>query len=250
MGMTEFIHPHHSGICRRITVDPAREFVVGVDLGKSVDSTVIAIVEYVRVGTGEFEVSKASSHRGITITKEKYRETYDLRELQRLKLQTTYDEVIEHLVGLMNTTPLREAELVIDDSGVGRPIGDMIEAQTTLRPIRVTTTGGEHANKITERRWHVPKQEMVSLLSGLFATRMIRLAHNLPNLEVLRRESQTFLRTYTSSGRSTFSAASGRHDDTISALSLACWWATMKHSPAWSYRRGGDFSWGVARGMI
>jgi hypothetical protein len=29
-----------------------------------------------------------------------------LRELQRLKLQTTFDEVIEHLVGLMNTAPL------------------------------------------------------------------------------------------------------------------------------------------------
>jgi hypothetical protein len=250
MGMTEFVHPQHRGICRRITVDPAREFVVGVDLGKSVDSTVIAIVEYVRVGTGEFEVSKASSQRGITITKEKYCENFDLRELQRLKLQTTYDEVIEHLVGLMNAAPLREAELVIDDSGVGRPIGDMIEAQTALRPIRVTTTGGEQANNIGARRWHVPKQELVSVLSGLFATNRIRLAHDLPNLEVLRREAQTFLRTYTSSGRSTFSAASGQHDDTISALSLACWWATMKYSPSWSHRRGGEFSIAFVRGMI
>jgi hypothetical protein len=68
----------------------------------------------------------------------------------------------------------------------------MIEAQTTLRPIRITTTGGEQANKISARRWHVPKLELVSLLSGLFATNRIRVAHDLPNLEVLRREAQTF----------------------------------------------------------
>jgi hypothetical protein len=149
----------------------------------------------------------------------------------------------------MNTRPLCGAELVIDDSGVGRPTGDLIEAQTMLRPIRVTTTGGEQANKISRRRWHVPKVELVSHLSGLFATNGIRLAHDLPNLEVLRREAQTFLRSYTASGRSTFSAAAGEHDDTISALSLACWWAAMKYCPAWSRRRGGEFSVGVVRGL-
>jgi hypothetical protein len=220
-----------------------RAFVVGVDLGKSVDSTVIAILEYQRAGTGQYNV------RG-TITEERYREYYDLRELQRLKLQTSYDEIIQHLLGLMNTEPLCGADLVIDDSGVGRPTGDMIEAQTTLRPIRITTTGGEQANKISARRWHVPKLELVSLLSGLFATNRIRLAHDLPNLEVLRREAQTFLRSYTATGRSAFSAASGQHDDTISALSLACWWASMKHSPAWSHRRGGEFSVSAVRGMF
>ncbi len=150
----------------------------------------------------------------------------------------------------MNTRPLLGADLVIDDSGVGRPTGDMIEAQTTLCPIRVTTTSGEQANKISARRWLIPKLELVSLVSGLFATNRIRLAHDLPNLEVLRQEAQTFLRSYTASGRSMFNAASGQHDDTISALSLACWWAAMKHSPAWSQRRGGEFFGRFCQRMI
>ena len=247
MGMTDFVHPHHRGICRRVTIDPVNAFVVGVDLGKSLDSTVIAVLEYRLLGTGDYNVTDGNN---LTITQEKYREYFDLRELQRLKLQTTYDEIIQHLVFLMNTKPLCGADLVIDDSGVGRPTGDMIEAQTALRPVRVTTTAGEQANKISARRWHIPKLELVSHLSGLFATNRIRLAHDLPNLEVLRREAQTFLRSYTASGRSTFNAASGEHDDTISALSLACWWASMRHSPAWSRRRGGEFSVGVVRGMI
>jgi hypothetical protein len=132
MGVTDFFHPRE-GSCRRVTIDEVREFVVGVDLGKSVDSTVIAVVEYRCVGTGEFDVSPGA-HNWLTVTKERYREHYDLRELQKLKLNTSYDEIIQHLVGLMNTNPLRGAELVIDDSGVGRPTGDMIEAQTHLRP--------------------------------------------------------------------------------------------------------------------
>jgi len=69
---------------------------------------------------------------------------------------------------------------------------------------------------------------LVSTLSGLFSTNRIRLAHDLPNLEVLRRECQAFLRNWTGSGRATFSASGSNHDDTISALSLACWWASMK----------------------
>jgi len=50
----------------------------------------------------------------------------------------------------------------------------------------------EQANKISARRWHVPKLELVTVLSGLFATNRIRLAHNLPNLEVLRPRRKPF----------------------------------------------------------
>ena len=59
MGVTNFFHPRE-GSCRRVTIDTVREFVVGVDLGKSVGSTVIAIVEYQCVGNGEFDVSPAN----------------------------------------------------------------------------------------------------------------------------------------------------------------------------------------------
>ena len=67
---------------------------------------------------GEFDVSPGKPHNQLTVTKERYRENFDLRELQRLKLQTSYGEIIQHLVALINTKPLCGAELVIDDSGV------------------------------------------------------------------------------------------------------------------------------------
>jgi hypothetical protein len=246
MAISEFMHK--GGLHRRVNINPIRAFTVGADLGQSVDSTVIAIVEYTLIGTGDFDVKKGQN--GVTILQERYVEHFDLRELQRIKLKTNYDEIIDHLVALMNTDPLRGANLAIDDTGCGRPFGDMVESQTFLRPLRITSTSGNEATKVSNSRWHVPKAELVSVLSGLFATNRIRLAHDLPNLEVLRRETQTFLRTITASGRSQFSAASGQHDDTLSALSLACWVASMKHSPAWARRRGGEVSTGFVRGMI
>jgi hypothetical protein len=172
MGVTEFTHPRHPGICRRFTADPERAFVVGCDLGKSVDSTVIAIIEYQRIGTGEWRED------GTNTVSERYRESFDLRELQRLKLQTSYDEIIDHLVQLMNTEPLYDADLVIDDDGVGRPTGDLIEAKTSLRPMRVTTTGGEQATRSAHaagmcRNRSLCRTCLVSSLPTGFVLRMI-----------------------------------------------------------------------------
>jgi hypothetical protein len=210
------------------------------------DSTAIAIVDYQRLGTGEFHVDEGQTTATIS---EKCREQYDLRELQRIKLQTSYDEIIDHLDALMNTNPLRGSDLVFDSTAAGIVFGDMLEARTKLDPIRITTTAGMEATKAGPRRWHVPKAELISCLSGLFSTNRVRVAHDLPNLEVLRREVQAFLMGH-SSGRATYSASGSNHDDTISALSLACWWVSMKHSPAWSRRRGGEFSQGFVRGLI
>ena len=52
--VTDFLH--HGKNCRRVLVEPKREFVVGVDLGQMADNTTVAIVQYMRMGTGEFDV--------------------------------------------------------------------------------------------------------------------------------------------------------------------------------------------------
>jgi len=138
-----------------------------------------------------------------------------------------------HLLIGQQTLVINAIRAHLAEFGIIAPVG---------RQPQISQCALEQANKISARRWHVPKLELVTVLSGLLATNRIRLAHNLPNLEVLRRETQTFLHIYGASGRSTFSAASGKHDDTISAFSLACWWASMPYNPAWSHRRGGDFA--------
>jgi hypothetical protein len=226
---------HKGETWRKFPVKPKRAFVVGVDLGKSVDSTAIAILEYQLCGTQSWIEKRGNSN----VLVERYRESYDLRELERIPLGTPYPEIVAYCESLMQREPLRShGTLVLDDTGGGVPIGDMFEAQTNLRPIRVTTTAGEFENYVGRNRWHVPKAILVATVNGLLSCGELRVAKSLPTAEVLREELKNFRRSLSAAGRATFSAAAGKHDDTISALSLACWYASHQHSPASRTRRG------------
>jgi hypothetical protein len=50
-----------------------------------------------------------------TFLNEKARETYDFRELQRIKLKTDYSDIVQHVNDLMHTDPLRGCDLIVDD---------------------------------------------------------------------------------------------------------------------------------------
>ena len=52
-------------------------------------------------------------------------------------------------------------DLVIDESGVGRAVGDMFNA-AGLRPVRVSITAGTDATIQGERRWSVSKALLIS----------------------------------------------------------------------------------------
>jgi hypothetical protein len=166
MAVTTF---HHKGkTVRRTRVEPRREFVCAFDIGQAIDNTTIAVLEYQLRGTGEFTVTEGQN--GITLVNEKHDELFDLRELQRIKLQTSYDDICAHIDRLMNTEPLVGADLAFDSTAAGRVFGDMLESSTRLKPLRITTTAGLESVKVDERAYHVPKQELVSCLSVLFAT--------------------------------------------------------------------------------
>jgi hypothetical protein len=71
----------------------------------------------------------------------------------------------------MAREPLRsDGALVLDDTGGGVPMGDQFEAQTNLRPIRITTTAGEEASYVGKNRWRVPKAILVATVDGLLST--------------------------------------------------------------------------------
>jgi hypothetical protein len=244
MVVTTFVHKGETW--RKFPVTPKRAFAVGVDLGKSVDSTCVAIVEYGLIGSNNWIEKRGNSN----VLVEKYQEHFDLRELERIPLGTPYPEVVAYCESLMAREPLRsDGTLVIDDTGAGRPVGDFFENQTNLRPIRITTTAGELVSYEGRNRWHVPKAILVATVDGLLSSGELRVAKSLPTAEALREELKNFRRSLSAAGRATFSAAAGKHDDTISALSLACWYASHQHSPGSRTRRG-EVSTGVVRGMI
>jgi hypothetical protein len=235
---------------RRVSIDPRREFAAGVDLGKSIDATMVAVVEYTSVGLGTFDKRDSTVVNGLDIYQERFRETYDVRSLIKIPLGTGYDAVIAQLDYIIHQEPLVGCALVVDHGGIGAVFCDLLENQTNLTAIRVHSTGGDEARRIKHNHWSVPKITLVSLLAGLFASERIRIASDLPNLEVLRREAQNFVTRYSATGRPTFDAAIGEHDDALSAIALAVWRLWTQHSPTFSGHRGGDYFVGTVRGMF
>ena len=81
---------------------------------------------------------------------------FRIRPLQRLPLGLSYVEQVGLVAQLLARPPLgADCEFVIDETGVGRPVGDLFDG-AGLRPTRVTITAGDTQTGIG-LRWHVAK---------------------------------------------------------------------------------------------
>src|SRR5512143_545381 len=80
-------------------------YVIGVDLGQSHDPTAVCVVR--RIDDGP-------------------RPIFQVGHLERLPLNTPYPAIVGHVLQQMSRKPLvGKSELVIDFTGVGRPVFDL-----------------------------------------------------------------------------------------------------------------------------
>lgn len=111
--------------------------------------------------------------------------------------------------------------MLVDYTGVGRPVLDMFAGRRLLRMAQgVVITGGREVSG-NRTGWLVPKGELVSKLQALLHSGDLRIAASLPNAAVLARELQDFRVRFTEAGNATFNAREGAHDDLVLALALA-----------------------------
>ncbi len=180
-------------------------YIIGCDPGQSVDPTAIAAV---RVRDGVVWVG----------------------HLERLPLGTTYPQVINRVIALMGRKPFADnSELVLDMTGVGRPVADMF-AEACLRPVNVTITAGDTAT-VEKGVHHVPKLHLVSGVQALLHADRLKVQAKLPDAPILKSELQDFQAHVTDQGRWKFGARIGRHDDLVLAVALACWRAAARGRP-------------------
>ncbi|MFL6587203.1 MAG: hypothetical protein ACJ8GV_10020 [Luteimonas sp.] len=148
---------------------------------------------------------------------------YEVAHLERLKLGMPYPAQVDYLEGIMTRQPLSaiRAGLLVDYTGVGRPVFDMFGQRAALRHAQgVVITGGRQTSG-TRAGWSVPKSELVSKLQALLHAGDLKIASSLPDAAVLARELQDFRVRFTDNGRATFNAREGAHDDLVLALALA-----------------------------
>ena len=145
---------------------------------------------------------------------------FQVGHLERLPLGTPYPAIVAH-VGRLLTKLAGHPELVIDFTGVGRPVFDMF-VYSGIYPTGVVITGGMTETR-DGRTCSVPKLNLVSRLQALLHEARLKIQRELDEAETLVRELQDFRVEYTAAGHLTFNARSGKHDDLVLTLAIAVW---------------------------
>ena len=183
---------------------------IGLDLGQSNDFTAISLLERetVRVGFDHALWEPVTETRLL------------LRHIERIPLKTPYDQIVRYLRSFVTRPAFedRKIYLVVDASGIGRPVYDLILANhMPVTPYPVVITGGDRVT-YAYPFYNVPRKELLTNLRILLETRKLHITRRAPESEALLHELTTFR-----------SRANTGHDDLVFATALAAWKAA---SPA------------------
>jgi hypothetical protein len=188
-------------------------YVLGLDLGQTQDFTALAVLERQPLSAGAAATAKPD---------------FALRHLRRFALGTPYTAIVSAVTTLRRTRPLCGMPVVVDQTGVGRAVVDVLR-QAAGGVVPVTITGG-HAVTVTENgSFHVPKKDLVTGLQVVLQSQRLQIARGLPEAATLVRELQQFQVRITASAHETYGVwRAGQHDDLVLAVALACWWAERR----------------------
>jgi hypothetical protein len=212
----------------RVFLPRSSQFVIACDLGQAMDHTAVAILEK-KIGVIDMR-SEFDRHCNIAGPPQKRAERIDVRDLHRLPLGTSYPNVITHVCELLarvqslcGDDKRNPVELVIDETGPGKPVGDIFVASGLKEIVRVTITAGNEVSNQGGNRWNVAKKILISRLDALLHTGELKFAAKLAEAEAMKNELLDFRRKLTDSGAPTYGARSGRHDDLVLAVAIGVW---------------------------
>lgn len=183
------------------------DYIIGVDLGQAHDYTALTVLE-------------------------KEATAYKVRHLERLKLGTPYPEQVERVTRLYQDVSAlpelleqdKRPRLVVDQTGVGRPVVDMLREAGHGSLYAVSITGGDTVTR-EKRDYRVPKRELVSVLQVLLQSDRLGVAAGLPEAGTLSREMLAFKVKFSPTGHDSYGNdwRENDHDDMVLAVALAAW---------------------------
>jgi hypothetical protein len=200
------------------------QFILSVDLGQMNDWTAYSILEE------RTEYLPTKTYREITLQTETKLESksFVIRHLERPELRTPYDKIVDQVDAMLKTPALAgRTDLIIDITGVGRPVYDMM-VRAGLRPIPITITGGSEPKKDDQGGFHVPKRDIAMALQVAFATKRLKIAKGQPLAPLLLKEVEAFKVKINKSGNETYEAwRESDHDDIVMSVGMGIWYALL-----------------------
>src|SRR5262245_494147 len=187
-------------------------YLAGLDLGQSHEFSALAVLE------------RTAEPDGAGHERPPFR--YAVRHLGRFPPGTPFAEVGTRSAALLADPPLSHAALVVDQTGVGAPVLELLRQsglRAGLRP--VTVTAGHAAAPDGRGGWLVPKAVLVSTLQVLLQSRRLRVAGSLAGAALLVRALQNFRAKVTTAATDDPLAGwrEGKNDDLVLAVAVAAW---------------------------
>ena len=223
--------------------------VIGVDLGQQRDYTAISVIEREHVPAGPM-YNDEYHHRGrwIFAARQPVRLEYRVRHLERPALGTPYPEQVARIIELVKAIG-GEMVLVVDATGVGLPVTDMLwarlrkeieETDVYITRCNVTITGGDSVTR-TEGGVRVPKCDLISAPLVLLQNGQLKIAEGLSLRETLVKELLNFrVKINIATAHDSYEAwREGDHDDLVLSVALACWAGERYMTKAESVSRPG-----------
>jgi Terminase RNaseH-like domain len=194
-------------------------FLVGLDLGQAHDYTGLVVTEW----TWHPPDGKR----------------YAVRAIQRLPLGTSYPTVASHITAIVASLrtehPSSSVDLIVDFTGVGRPVADLLlAADLDCHVTLVTITGGDQVNRGERHEYRVPKRDLASVIQVLLQSGRLKIAKELPMATTLTSELTGFRVKISLNGHDRYGAGedwrSAPHDDLVLSLAMACWYGETRRT--------------------
>ena len=187
------------------------QFVISADIGKAADYTALSVIEYKSIGDNKNSLNAQYE--------------YHIRHLERPPLGTPYPEVLKKISRLADHPVIQQdSMIVVDATGVGAPIVDMLREKHPLL-VAITITSGNNVNEVSKYNYTVPKRDLISNLQVLYQSHQIKIAREIPEAETLIKELLSFKVKISTSGHDSYEAwREGIHDDLVLSVALGCWY--------------------------
>jgi len=198
-------------------------FYAGLDLAQQSDHTALVVLQ------------RVDPHAELRPRpRDEARSVYRARLVKRLDTGIPYTDMVARIDTALSRPPLKGCTtLVIDATGVGRPVADLFSGLGRSAQ-SVTITGGQRANR-NGSEWSVPKHLLASTVQRLLQTGRLQFSERVPHSTVLKQEMKDFRVKVSDTGHVRFEHREGKHDDLVLATALAAWYAEQggRHRRAW-----------------
>ncbi len=193
---------------------------LGLDIGQAADYTALVADDVTMEQCGY------DAQGGLD-----YERIHRIRHVERFPLAMSYPEMVSRIIKMVETPQLRDSRLVVDATGVGRPVVDMLRsARVPIFPVMITAGASESFDADTGF-WHIPKRELISTVQVVLGHGRLRFA-KLPESDTIKREFQNFKLKITASRNATYEAwRTGDHDDLVLAVALAVYFGERYREP-------------------